>query len=69
MASIWWNFELTMVELTIRFNTEKIAKLQRFERKFELTGPDLFKTFSALFRYGVSSLSVGFQQLEFGQFS
>ena len=27
---IKWNFELTMFELTVQFNIEKIGKLQRF---------------------------------------
>ena len=35
---ITWNFELTVSELTIQFNIEKIGKLQRFWQKFELGG-------------------------------
>ena len=39
-AKVWikWNFELTMFELTVQFNIEKIGKLQRFWKKFELSG-------------------------------
>ena len=35
---IKWNFELTVFELTVQFNIEKIGKLQRFWKKFELSG-------------------------------
>ena len=39
-AKVWikWNFKLTMFELTVQFNIEKIGKLQRFWKKFELSG-------------------------------
>ena len=29
MTSIWWNFELTVIELTMHFNSEKIGKWQK----------------------------------------
>ena len=37
---VWikWNFKLTVFELTVQFNTEKIGKFQRFWKKFELSG-------------------------------
>ena len=38
MASMKWNFELTVFELTVHFNIEKIGKLQWFWKKFELSG-------------------------------
>ena len=39
-AKVWikWNFELTVFELTVQFNIEKIGKFQRFWQKFELGG-------------------------------
>ena len=37
---VWikWNFELTVFDLTIQFNIEKIGKFHRFWKKFELGG-------------------------------
>ena len=39
-GKVWikWNFELTIFELTIQFNIEKIGKFQRFWKKFALSG-------------------------------
>ena len=37
MALIQWKCKLTMFGLTVHFNIEKIGKLQRFQKKFELT--------------------------------
>ena len=37
-TSNWWNFELTMFELTIHFKHEMIGIWQRFHRNFELSG-------------------------------
>ena len=36
---VWikWNYELTMFELTVQFNIEKIGKFHRFWKKFELS--------------------------------
>ena len=34
----WWNFELTMFELTVHFKHEMIGMWQRFQRNFELSG-------------------------------
>ena len=39
MASISWNFELTMFELTVHFNFEKIGNWQRFDNTFEQESP------------------------------
>ena len=53
---ITWNFELTMFELTIQFNIEKIGKWTETYTKlwikwkfelivFELGGPDLYRLY------------------------
>ena len=34
----WWNFELTVFELTVHFKHEMIGIWQRFQRNFELSG-------------------------------
>ena len=37
-TSNWWNFELTVFELTVHFKHEMIGFLPKFQRKFELSG-------------------------------
>ena len=37
-TSNWWNFELTVFELTVHFKHEIIGIWQRFQRNFELSG-------------------------------
>ena len=36
--SNWWNFKLTVFELTVHFKHEIIGLWQRFHRNFELRG-------------------------------
>ena len=38
LALNFWNFELTMFELIIKLNIQKIGKLPSFGQKFELSG-------------------------------
>ena len=40
MTSNWWNFKLTVFELTVHFKHEMIGIWQRFQRNFELSGTD-----------------------------
>ena len=37
-TSNWWNFELSVFELTMHFKHEMIGIWQRFQRNFELSG-------------------------------
>ena len=37
-TSNWWNFELTVFELTVHIKHEIIGMWQRFQRNFELSG-------------------------------
>ena len=36
--SNWWNFKLTVFQLTMHYKHEMIGICQRFHRKFELSG-------------------------------
>ena len=37
-TSNWWNFKLTVFELTVHFKHEMIGFLPKFQRNFELSG-------------------------------
>ena len=56
MASIYCDLELTVFELTMHFNPEKIGKWQKFSKKFELS--------VTMFKLSMPDLYLNLQPLE-----